>query len=737
MTVTALSRCLATVLPHDITVLLGDFNAIVHDDMGVWRGTDGPVSPDPLNDNVLRLLELCQSHNLYITNTYFQRKTIHQYTWYSNDRRTKKMIDYVIISKRWRSLVKICRTYRSAELGNADHRLVCADLRLRLHAQQSEQKPVTADIGKLKEPDTRKKCSIEILNRFETLGSLNSSKDRWKHFKLQTSEAAQLVLGKRSYPKKSWLSNETLQVLEQRRKARLLGDMTTYRRLNGVRNRLIHRDRTQFVARKADEIELAAKKKDMGSLFKHLRDITETKTPTLGAVLSMDGMDFTDDLDILADSMKQLQETLRILREEAAKVGLHINWNKAKIMSIDPSSPAVNSPVSLDSTTSIEVVKDFTYLGSVIPSNGSLLPKLQVILSKASSVMVSPPPPFPEWNHVHEMPSVVIYMDAVLMRLNKLDPNKAKGPNGIHPRLLKEAAALVAMPLADIFKISIRMMVILADWKLVNIVSIFKKGDKNNPENYRAISLTSVISKLLKITKSIEEGKAADVLLLDQAKAFNKVVHKYLLHKLHTHGVHADTVEWIRLFLIGQIQKVMVYSDDGDPIFSEPAPVISRVHQGSILGPTLFCIYINDCEDVQQNLITLYADDSKIIGIANRTLQNDLHTLSLWASTWMMEFNPSKCKVLHMGPHNNQVSYFMLDKFGTRIQAEAVESEKDLGWIRIRDHTLKWSNIDGNYTVNNEQIFPGLLKLTRSGPFQIAFGYAIHVAYMQHLEKED
>ena len=175
------------------------------------------------------------------------------------------MIDYVIISKHWRSLVKNCRTDRSTELGNTDHRLVCADLRLRLHAQRSERKPVAADIGRLKEPDTRQKYSIEISNRFEALGSLNSSEDLWKHFKSQTSEAAQLVLGKRSYPKKSWLTNETLQVIEQRRKARLLGDMTTYRRLNGVRNRLIYRmDRTQFVARKADEIEASSKKERHG-----------------------------------------------------------------------------------------------------------------------------------------------------------------------------------------------------------------------------------------------------------------------------------------------------------------------------------------------------------------------------------------------------------------------------------------------------------------------------------------
>ena len=87
-------------------------------------------------------------------------------------------------------------------------------------------------------------------------------------------------------------------------------------------------------------------------------------------------VDFVDDFAILVDSMEQLLEALRILREEAAKVGLHINWNKTKIMATDPSSPTVNSPVSLDSTTGIEVVQDFTYLGSIISSNGLLLLEL-------------------------------------------------------------------------------------------------------------------------------------------------------------------------------------------------------------------------------------------------------------------------------------------------------------------------------------------------------------------------
>ncbi|XP_065565945.1 craniofacial development protein 2-like [Artemia franciscana] len=173
----ALSRCLATVPPsHDITVLLGDFNATFRDDMDVWCSTIGPLSPDPLNKNGLCQLKLCRSHDVCFANTYFQSETIHQYTWYSNDGLTKKMIDCVIISKHWRSSVKNRRTYKSAGLGNAEHRIVCADFRLRLQAKRLEKKPVSADIGKLKVPDTHLKYSVEILNCSSPLAHLISPK---------------------------------------------------------------------------------------------------------------------------------------------------------------------------------------------------------------------------------------------------------------------------------------------------------------------------------------------------------------------------------------------------------------------------------------------------------------------------------------------------------------------------------------------------------------------------------
>ena len=96
----ALTNELSKISPHDIVILLGDLNATVSDKHDLWRQVIGPVTPDSLNDNGLRLLQLCSMPNLVITNTMFARKEIHKYTWYSNDGHTKKINDYIIVTKR-------------------------------------------------------------------------------------------------------------------------------------------------------------------------------------------------------------------------------------------------------------------------------------------------------------------------------------------------------------------------------------------------------------------------------------------------------------------------------------------------------------------------------------------------------------------------------------------------------------------------------------------------------------
>ena len=149
----AVADTIASVSKHDVTIALGDYSATISSSTqsrAAWSGVIGPVSPDNTNDNGDRLLQMCATHGLAITNTWFQRKRIHQYTWLSNDGRTKKMIDHIMINRRWLSSVRNCRTYRGVELGHADHRLVAADIRLKLRVTQKAQttKPINSRLFK-------------------------------------------------------------------------------------------------------------------------------------------------------------------------------------------------------------------------------------------------------------------------------------------------------------------------------------------------------------------------------------------------------------------------------------------------------------------------------------------------------------------------------------------------------------------------------------------------------------
>ena len=210
-------------------------------------------------------------HNLVISNTLFQRRDIHKYTWYSNDGQTKKMIDYVMISGRWRSSITNCWTYRSAELGNTDHRMVVATLRLRLRAQGQERRPPKLDLSSLATSQMQQKYALDISNRFSCLQVLDDPEVAWKSFKDNILDSAGRTIGRSRHKNKPWISQETLSVIELHRKARLAKNMPEYRRLNGLRNSLLHSDRKTFVDKKASDLEDASRKGDTCSLYKHLR----------------------------------------------------------------------------------------------------------------------------------------------------------------------------------------------------------------------------------------------------------------------------------------------------------------------------------------------------------------------------------------------------------------------------------------------------------------------------------
>ncbi|XP_065580175.1 uncharacterized protein LOC136040037 [Artemia franciscana] len=164
------------------------------------------------------------------------------------------------------------------------------------------------------------------------------------------------------------------------------------------------------------------------------------------------------------------------------------------------------------------------------------------------------------------------------------------------------------------------------------------------------------------ITKPLDAGILVDLILLDLAKAFDRVPRRRLRTKLLSVGLNQTTVNWLLCFLTKRTQRVRLFGSDGQKIYSKPLDIISGVLQGTVLGPTLFLIYINDLVTRVSNNITLFADDSKLFGSAHSaSLQADLDHINEWAEEWLLSFNISKCCVLHFGPKSKNVVYSMWD----------------------------------------------------------------------------
>ena len=259
--------------PHDIVIVLTDANATISVDPRhtIRPAITGPVHVDTItNNNGDRLLHLCRSTNLCISDTWFPRKRIHHWTWYSPDGKTKKAIDHILISARWKSSVTNCRVFRGAQLGNTDHRMLIANLRLKLKATTPAKRIQKLDSSRFQDPAIKESYSCAISNRFSALDG--ESLTDWSLFKSEVVQAAFDTIGQQHQsPKKPWISQETLDIINHRRAARLRGDLDEYRRLNCHRNMSIRRDREKFWSDQASILEKASRHNNKRLIFKLLR----------------------------------------------------------------------------------------------------------------------------------------------------------------------------------------------------------------------------------------------------------------------------------------------------------------------------------------------------------------------------------------------------------------------------------------------------------------------------------
>ena len=333
---------------------------------------------------------------------------------------------------------------------------------------------------------------------------------------------------------------------------------------------------------------------------------------------------------------------------------------------------------------------------------------------------IAEPFDFQPKNILHPLQEITTSEEEVYTLLKNLDENKSALPGCIHPRILKEAAEELAKPITYIYNCSLRQGKVPDQWKTSTITPIHKNGDRHKESNYRPISITSVLCRTLEkiirkhlvkhmqdnellspdqhgftekrscesnllqtvedIITEMDKGMPIDEIYLDLAKAFDKVPHRRLLYKLKHMGINTSILTWIESFLTNRQQRVQIKGN-----VSTPRNVWSGVPQGSVLGPILFIIYINDLPEKITSLTKIFADDTKIYRPITSiedadALQRDLDSLVEWCYIWKMAFNTDKCKVMHYGKKNQRYLYHMDGNL-----LDEVKEQKDLGVMISND----------------------------------------------------
>ena len=325
----------------------------------------------------------------------------------------------------------------------------------------------------------------------------------------------------------------------------------------------------------------------------------------------------------------------------------------------------------------------------------------------------------------NRLSDIDINPDEILDILKVLKVNKAHGPDDISVSMIQLCGPDLCIPLHIIFQNIIKTGLFPEQWKEANVTPVHKKKDKQTVSNYRPISLLPLFAKVFEkivfkhlynflitnklITKNqsgftpgdsgtnqllslihdvhlaFDDNSCLEVrsVYLDMAKAFDKVWHEGLLYKLKQNGIDGNLLKFFENYLSNRKQRVVLNGESSDW-----APIFSGVPQGSVLGPLLFLIFINDLEEGIISQIKFFADDTSLYSVVRdpdksaRELNHDLEIINKWAKQWRMSFNPDPTKPAEeiLFSHKRKpIAHPPL--FFNGIQVKRVNEHKHLGLI--------------------------------------------------------
>ena len=534
-------------------------------------------------------------------------------------------------------------------ISNSDHNLILFKIACNIEVERRQVKSyrydkgdyqsITAELKGVEWDQVYQNCSVE-----EMWSILQN-----KLIAMRDKFVPESVTQKRDYPK--WLKKSIKRGIKKRNKAwkrydehSTYDNLKKYKTIRNKMNKVVKRNKREFEASLADRI-----KTDPKIFYSYVRSKTKIK-----------------------DRIGPLEDQNRKLTNDNATMSEILNKYFASVYTIENIGDVPTAEKRQNSVLATEEVK--------------------------------------------KLVTIEINQAKVVKALKSMKKNKTGGVDGLNSSYIIGVAEAIIIPLTILFRRALENGEVPLDWKMANVTAIFKKGSRKKPENYRPVSLTSHIGKcferiikeeivmhletnnliretqhgfrnkkscltnLLEYSKLVAEemdkGKPVDIIFLDFQKAFDKVPHERLGIKLKAHGIDGKVLLWIKEWLKDRKQRVVVNGEN-----SSWEEVVSGVPQGSVLGPVLFTVFINDIDDGILSDLSKFADDTKLVGSAeskeeSEVIQGDLNKLHEWSVKWQMNFNAEKCKVLHLGSKNKKIQY----KIGGKAIG-AVNEEKDLGVI--------------------------------------------------------
>ena len=492
------------------------------------------------------------------------------------------------------------------------------------------------------------------------------------------------------------------------------------------------------------------------SAYRRERRATNRKIRKLRNVLVEKNLDFTSQqkikekitkhYDSIKDSVKN--EAKKSEQEAISKIKENpkyfFSWSKRKLKYKTSVGPLVDSTGNLQHDEKIMADILQTQFCSVFsdPNNPS---------KKLTNINV---------NYDKPLENIPITVEDIDKALKSLNINSSAGDDDIPAIVLKKCSTTLNLPLLLIWKESLETGFIHPRFKEQTIAPIHKKGSKSLPANYRPISptshsiktcekivkdkildhftrnnlmckhqhgflpnrscLTQLLSHINLVLENFLKGHDTDSIYLDYAKAFDKVDHEILIHKLQCYGIHGNLLQWIKEFLRGRTQSVVV-----NGVHSYRSGVKSGVPQGTVLGPLLFLIYINDINKcITESFISCFADDTRIkksIAFTSDVddLQRDLNYVIQWSTENNMVLHQDKfeyinhstgeAKLLQNLPFTSEYYQYTTPNGSTITPTELV---KDLGVTISSD--LSWGPHIDNITDSARKMCSWILSVFES-----------------------